>query len=473
MTCERTNRKIAIVGGGPGGYVAAIRASQLGASVTLIEKDSVGGTCLNRGCIPTKVLLKTARLLDDIKNSDIFGVRVKNAELNWEGLTKRKDEVIDHFVAGVTSLLKGNNVEVLHGKARMRSSRALEIFLPDGAIRILETDSIILALGSLPTVPPIPGLDLSGILTSNEALSLDRPPRSMMVIGGGVIGVELASAFASFGADVTIVEVAEEILPRYDADLVTLLRATLKRKGIKIETSSRVLKVDPHDDIYRVALESGEGAGKKVVDVEKVLVCVGRRPNTKDLNLDNLSVKTDRGRIVVDEKMSTSLDGVYAIGDCASQFMLAHVASTEGEVAAENAMGRDAKMSYAVIPSGVYTEPEMAIVGISEKEAVEKGLNAKVGRFSLSSNSRAVIQGQPQGMVKIVADGSTGEIWGAQMFAPDATDLVMEIALAMRSEATLDEVIATIHAHPTVSESIREASLDVFQRAIHALPLQV
>lgn len=461
------SKKVVVIGGGTGGYVAALRAAQLGAAVVLVEKNALGGTCLNRGCIPTKVLLHTAELASAVREGESVGLFVKGARVDWKVLMQRKAEIVARLVEGVGFLLGANGVEVVRGNAVFRSSKEIVVTQEDGAVRSLSADAFIVATGSVPALPPVPGFDLPGILTSDGALELDALPESILLVGGGVIGVEFASVFSALGVKVTVVEMLPEILPNMDVELVEYLRQILEARGIRILTSATVKAVRLTENGYATVVATD--AEEEIV-TEKVFVCTGRRPFTQGLGLEEIGVRTERGRVAVDERMRTSVPGIYAIGDCASPIMLAHVASTEGEVAAEVIMGHKAAMDYRCVPSGVYTAPELAGVGPTEVELAKSGRPFTVGRFPMNSNAKALIAGMPDGMVKVLADKETGEILGMHLLGPRATDLIVEGTLAMKSELTVDEIVATIHAHPTLGETVKEASLDVLNRALHLPP---
>ncbi len=457
-------KRVAILGGGPGGYTAAIRAAQLGAEVTLIEKNILGGTCLNVGCVPTKVLLHAAEVYRAAKEGELIGLTVGSVNVNWGGLMDRKANVVKTLVDGVAVLMKSHGITVVDGIGTLVSPKEIAVEKKDGARETVKADAIIVATGSGPSVPPIPGFDLDGVITSTEALSLDGLPSSVVIVGGGVIGMEFASLFATFGVQVTVVEMLPEILPMIDGEIVAILKGLLARRGVVFHTTSKVTAVARTGDRLAVSVETPEGALS--LDADKVLVSVGRRPVTKGIGLENIGVAMDRARVRVDGRMATSVPGVYAIGDCASKIMLAHVASREGEVAAENIMGRAVTMDYKTVPSAVYTAPEIASVGLGEKEAREQGFQVKIGRFPLMANGKSIIMNEADGMVKYVVDGKYDEILGVHIIGPRATDLIVEGALALRLEATVDEIVTTVHAHPTVGEALMEGAMAVRGEAI-------
>lgn len=457
--------KIAVIGGGPGGYVAAIRAAQLGAEVTLIEKNKLGGTCLNVGCIPTKALLHSAALLDEIRRGTEAGI-IAEPKLDFSKTQEHKSKVVNRLVSGVGGLMKANKIKVIMGTASFVKTNLLQIVTEKDTLEEA-FDKVIIASGSVPTAPPIPGASHKSCIDSTGALTLKTVPESMVIIGGGVIGVELATAYASFGAKITIVEMMPEILPMMDGELTQLVRKNLERKGIKILTATRVISVEDMGKQAGVKVETKNG--QELIPGEKVLICIGRRPDTEALGLDKISIAAERGRIKVNEFMQTSCPDVYAVGDCASSIMLAHIASAQGELAAEHAMGHPGEYFEQTNPSCIYTEPEFASVGLTEEKAKEMNLEYIVGRFPLAANGKALIMNGGEGMIKIIADNKYKEVLGVHILGPRATDLIAEGALAIRLEATLDELITTIHAHPTLGEAVRETALAAEKRAIHAI----
>lgn len=457
---------IAVIGGGPGGYVAALRAAQLGATVTLIEKATLGGTCLNVGCIPTKALLHTAEIYDDAKNAAACGVNA-DVSLDFAQAQAHKAGIVKGLVTGIGGLLAAAKVTVVKGTASFDGPRSLRIETAGGS-EVKRFDKIIVAAGSAPLLPPIPGIDAVPCIDSTGALDLTEVPRSMVIIGGGVIGMEIATLYATLGAKVQVVEMLDRILPAMDGELTGIVATALRKKGVDIALGARVVGISTQGDTGVVAGESK--AGKIEFRGDKVLVAIGRKANTADLGMDAVGIKHDRGKIVVDDRMETSLPGVYAVGDCNGRIMLAHVASAQGEVAAENAMGRTARFSGATNPSCVYTKPEFAGVGLTEEQAVQAGIPHVIGRFPLSANGKALIMGAANGMIKVIVGKEYREILGVHIVGPRATDLIAEAALAIGLEATTDAVAEVIHAHPTVAEAFREAVLAADGRAIHATP---
>ena len=457
---------VVVVGGGPGGYVAAIRAAQLGGKVTLIEKNKLGGTCLNVGCIPTKVLLHAAEALTEAKHMDNLGIQVSVNGIDWKAVQSRKEAVTNQLVSGVTGLMKANKIRVIEGTASFASKTALEVVKKDGTKENVPFDKVILATGSVPAVPPIPGVkENAACVDSTGALAFDHVPETLLVIGGGVIGMELATAYSRFGAKVTVVEAMPKLLPMMDGELTAMLRKKMEASGVTILTEATVQSVEAAPVGAKVQVEVG---GKvESFEAEKVLVAVGRRTDTEALGLDKVGIAHDRGRITVNDKMETNVPNIYAIGDCLGKVMLAHVASAQGEVAAENALGETAVYDGKTNPSCVYTDPEFAGVGLTEEKAKEEGIPYQVGKFPLMANGKALIMNGGEGMIKFIIGKEYGEVLGVHILGPRATDLIGECALAIGMEATVDEIYATIHAHPTVTEAVREAALAATKRAIH------
>lgn len=458
--------KIAVVGGGPGGYVAAIRAAQLGAEVTLIEKGVLGGTCLNRGCIPTKVLLHTSERLEEIKNDyDEIGIEVSESKLDWTKLQKRKEKIVKNLTDGVGYLLRKNKVTRITGEGKFKNKNQLQVKTKDGTSAIIDFDYAVIASGSKPVVPPLSGANLPGVITSDEALSLGQVPESMVIIGGGVIGAEFAAAYSALGCKITIVEMLPKIVANMDQDIVKPLKDRFNNKEIEIHTSTKVESISQTPSGLLVNTSSAEG--KKSFESEKVLMSIGRRPATDGLGLENTGVKTDRGRIIADKSMRTNVGNIYAIGDCIGGVMLAHVASAEGITAVESIMGKKTETDFKTIPYCVYTKPELAGVGLTEEQARAQGYDVKIGVFPMYGNGKAMIECETDGLVKYVADNNTGEVLGLHMAGPRVTELIVEGALAIRLEATIDEIISTIHAHPTIGEALQEAARAVHGNTIH------
>lgn len=463
---KQTKTSLVVIGGGPGGYVAAIRGAQLGAEVTLVEKNKLGGTCLNVGCIPTKVILHSAEVLSEAKNAQELGIKLSVEGFDWAKVQSRKESITSQLVGGVTGLMKANKIKVINGVAEFSGKRTLTVTKKDGTKETLNPDKIIIAAGSVPAIPPIPGVkENDNCVDSTGALAFKEVPKTLLVIGGGVIGIELATAYSQFGTQVTVVEAMPKLLPMMDGELTATLRKKMEKSGIKILTEAKVLSVEKAAAGAKINVEI-KGAVQSF-EAEKVLVAVGRRTDTEALKLDAAQIANDRGRITVNDKMETNVAGVYAIGDCLGKVMLAHVASAQGEIAAENALGECAVYDGKTNPSCVYTNPEFAGVGLTEEKAKELGIDYVVGKFPLVANGKALIMNGGEGMIKFILGKEYKEVLGVHILGPRATDLIGECALAIGMEATVEDIIATIHAHPTVTEAVRESALAAEKRAIH------
>ena len=461
------SKKIIIVGGGPGGYVAAIRAAQLGAKVHLVEKTNLGGTCLNVGCIPTKALLHTAELYHAVKHGERIGLKGESVELDWQALIKRKESVVRRLVGGVGGLLKANGVTVHKGVAELTGGLGVKV---TGALNeMLQGDAVILSTGSIPIQIPFPGADLPGVIDSTGALSLSKCPESILIVGGGYIGIEFAALFASLGSKVTVIELLPEILPGIDKELAIALKASLEKDGVLFMNGAKLESVSQSASGLTAKVMAGiEG---KELTAENILVAVGRRSYTDNLGLEAAGVKAERGKIAVDCSYETNVPGIYAIGDCNGLIMLAHAASHQGIAVVEKVMGHNSpETAHPIVPSCIYTRPEIASVGINEERAKEQGIEYKKGVFSLAGNGKAMIEEGEAGFIKILAGSKHGEILGVHMIGPRVTEMIGEATLAMRLEATVDELISTIHAHPTVNEAMGEAAMAVVGQAIHWPP---
>lgn len=462
-------KSVIVVGGGPGGYVAAIRAAQLGAKVTVIEKQFLGGTCLNIGCIPTKCLLHSAEMMEQIREQSAeIGIKVSGVEVDFPQVMAHKNAISKQLTSGIAGLFRMNKITKIDGTAVFSAPKTLEVTKQDGSKDTMTADAIIVASGSINAQPPIPGLkENPNCIDSTGALALEALPKSMIVIGGGVIGLELACAYAAFGTKITVIEALDHMLPMLDSDLTDIGVAHMKKMGMEFNLECPVQSIENSPVGAKVVCKNK--AGETVsFEAEKVLVAVGRRANTAGLGLEAGGLNNDRGRIIVNDKMETNIDGVYAIGDCVfGHAQLAHTASAMGEVAAENIMGLNSKYEEKTNPTCVYMMPEAASVGLTEAKAKAQGLDYKVGKFPMAANGKALILNGGEGLVKIIADAKYGEVLGMHIIGPRATDLIAEGALAIRLEATVDELIETIHSHPTVTETMREAALNVEKRAIH------
>jgi len=456
---------VAILGAGPGGYVAALRAAQLGARTALIEENEVGGVCLNVGCIPTKALLRSAEVYRTFLRAKEFGLRLEGSVTpDWAAIQKRKTVVVRRLVKGVEVLLREAGVQVLRGRGRLVSSGALEVATADGA-QLVEAGSVLLATGSRPVRLPLPGMDLPGVLDSTAALALEELPRRLLIVGGGVVGVEFAAVFNAFGVEVTVVEMLDRLLPLMDGDLGPELGRLLGKRGVRFYLGSRVTRIDAVGGGLRVTVAAPEE--EVAVEADRVLVAVGRRPNVEDVGLEAAGVRFGRNGIPVDAHMQTDVSGLYAVGDVTGGALLAHVAMRQGEVAVESALGRSTRFDPKTIPYCVYTDPEVASVGLTEQQAHAQGYDVRVGRFPLRANGKALTYGEPEGFVKIVGEARFGEVLGLHIVAPHASDLIHEGGMALALEATLDELITTVHAHPTLGEAVREAAMAARSGALH------
>jgi dihydrolipoyl dehydrogenase len=466
-----THYDVAVIGAGPGGYVAAIRAAQLGAKTAIVEKLYLGGTCNNVGCIPSKAMLHVAELLHDMESAGEFGIELQQPPtFNMRKAVSFKDKVVKRMRNGVGTLMKGNNIDVYEGLATIDASRSVNVAMNDGSQQQFSADKIILATGSLPLMPPFPGIDGRNVINSDTCWDLPKTPESIICVGGGVIGAELACMFNALGSKVTIVEMLPNILAPVDDDVRKLLVRIYNRRDISIATGVKVESIEDDSEMKKV-IGSGE-TGQQSFSGEYVLMAVSRRANTWGLEqLMEQGLDNDRGRVRVNEKMETNLPGIYAIGDLIHGAGLAHVASMEGEVAAENAMGHESIMNYDVVPNPIFTFPEIAWVGLTEEQAREKNPEVRVERFPWTAIGKAVAIAETDGFTKVII-GKYDEILGAHIIGPDATNLISELSVAMRGELTADEIIETIHPHPTLSEGLREAVLSAEGRSIALPPKQ-
>ena len=456
--------KLAVIGSGPGGYVAAIKAAQLGAQVTVIEDDEVGGTCLNRGCIPTKTMIASCDVLAKTRELEKFGLELSGSVVpNLAKIIERKDKVVGIQVKGISALFKSWGIGLIEGRGVLMSPKEIEVTLKDGGRERIDTDSVILATGSRPArIPDLP-FDGRHILSSSDMLQLTEIPKSLLIVGAGVIGCEFACIYRELGSEITMVEMMDRAVATEDSEISALLEKELKKKKIKLITRVRVEKTEVREDGVYAFL----GDGRELV-AEKMLVSIGRTFNSDRIGLENVGiVKGKRREIPVNHRMETSVPGIYAIGDVTGGMLLAHKASREGIVAAGNVIGMEGAMDYDVVPSAIFTSPEIASVGLREQEADEKGLRIRTGHFEFRALGKAHAIGEIAGLVKIIAEEQTDRIVGGHIIGPHASDLIHEIAVAMRTGRTVREVAGTIHAHPTLSEGIMEAAEELHGEAIH------
>ena len=481
---------LVVIGGGPGGYPAAIHAAKMGGKVVCVDFDNAGGTCLNWGCIPTKTMIGSVAALEQARHAADFGLTI-TGEVGYDfgALMARKDKVVATLVGGVEFLFKKNKVRFLKGKGKLTDPHTVEVEMEDGKTERVTAASIILATGSV--VAPLPAavqviggdtndadvfidnrevkkrkaagtLGKTTLWTSNEAVSAPDVPKRLVVLGAGAVGTEFAYTYRGLGADVTLIEFMPNIVPPADPDLSTELNKLLTKSGIKIMTSTKVVAIDVPGKKLKYVSEKGDGE----LEFDRMLIGVGRRAYTDGLGLDAAGVTFDGKKIVADEYMRTNVPHIYAIGDAAGGG-LAHVATREGEVAAENALGHSVKMDYTAVPYCVYTEPEMAWTGLTEQQARDKGYDVQVGKFSFKSLGKAMAINENVGLVKIVTDAKYGEILGVHIVGPHATDLIHEACVSIKLESTIEELMHTIHAHPTLAEAIMEAAQDVKGESVH------
>lgn len=460
---EKLNR-IIVIGGGPGGYVAAIEAAQHGADVTLIEKDKLGGTCVNRGCIPTKALVQTANLFHDIGRAQEYGIAVEGFSVNFKAASDRKKKIVDQLRNGVSYLMRKNKIKVVEGMGTIIDSGRVKVVGKEE--KEVSGDKIIIATGSVPSSIPVEGIDGSNVINSDVALEMDSLPESLVIIGGGVIGLEFAQIFKRLNVAVSVVEMMPRILPTEDADIARQLEKSMKQEGIDIYTATKLTRIgSAKDGMKEVFIVKNDT--QTTLKGEKVLVAVGRRPFTDQLGLERLGIATEKGRITVNEYMETNVRNIYAIGDAVGGIMLAHKAMAEGRYAARNAVGMKKGMNYKVIPRCIWTSPEVAAVGLTEAEARKRYENVKTATFPFSANGKAKIIGETQGFVKVVAESRYGELLGVHIICPHATEMIAESVLGLTLEATHTELSETIHAHPTLSEAIMEACLGLDGKSLH------
>lgn len=458
---------VVVIGAGPGGYVAAIRAAQLGASVAVIDRrGNTGGTCLNVGCIPTKAWVQSAYLLKHMRHADEFGVLASNVEFDFARANRHKDKVVQQLVRGVGGLVKANGVDFLSGTAQFVDSTTISI---EGDQ--ITFGSAIIASGSAPMRPPIPGIDDSRCIDSTGMLALEQLPARVVVLGGGVIGCEFASIFNMFGSEVTIIEMMPNLIGREDAAAAATLTKEFKSAGIGVHLGSRVDRLEGRTSGVTAHYIGPDGTAGSV-EADIVLVSTGRAPVVDGLNLEAAGVSFDpRAGIATDEHMRTNVANIYAVGDCAGKWQLAHTASREGEVAAENALGHEASVDYKAVPRVVYTDPEIAAVGLTEEEAREQyGDDIRVGSFPFAANSRAVIYGERTGFVKVIYEAHYGELLGVVMVGAHVSDMISAGVNAIEAESTIETIAYSIQAHPTLAESIKEAALDAMGQVIHMPP---
>lgn len=458
-------KDLIILGGGPGGYTAALRAAELGAKVLLIEQDKVGGTCLHRGCIPTKAFYKNAEVMNTLEKAADFGLELSGYALKMEKVQARKKEIIERLHSGIHLLLKNQKVEFIKGQGRLISPNQVQVIEESGKVQDIQAKHILLATGSLSSIPPISGADLPGVTTSEEILDIEKIPERLVIIGGGVIGIEFASIFQAFGSQVTVLEFLPRILPLMDEEISKRLTPLLKKKGLKIETAVKVTEIVRETDASETDALTVLAKDKKDKDqshpADLVLVATGRIPNTTGLGLEELGVKYTKQGIKVDENYATSVPGIYAIGDVIGGQMLAHVASYQGVVVAENLYGSPRAKVSSVVPSCVFSFPEVASVGLTEQEIKQQDIPYVVSKALFGANGKALTLGEGEGLVKVLAQKDDQKILGVHILGPHASDLIHEAALAVQKQMSTVDIANMIHAHPTLAESFQEEALKI------------
>ncbi|SFL36163.1 dihydrolipoyl dehydrogenase [Pelosinus propionicus] len=455
---------VAVIGGGPGGYVAAIRAAQLGAKVLLIEKDQLGGVCLNQGCIPTKTLLKSAEKWHDLQQCNEFGLMADNIGFDFNLVNKRKSQVVEQMQKGIGQLIKSNGIDYKIGRASLTARNQISLNTNSGTEQYAAR-KIILATGSVPMGLPVPGSELPAVINSDQLLAMNQVPGNMVVIGAGAVGIEFAAIFQSFGCNVTVIEMLPNILPNIDNEIVKRMALLLRKQGINMLTNTRVTGIKPGN--RGAIVEISNGTTTQQIETEKVLASIGRIPMVSGLGLDEVGIEYTSKGIKVNAKMETNVEGVYAIGDVTGEFMWAHAASAAGMIAAENACGQNVEVDYKAVPGCIYTTPEVAMVGLTEQEALAQEKEFKVSKFNFAANSKAVSMGETDGMVKIIADTITDEVLGMHILGAHASDLIMEGVLAIQNKLPVKAIAHTIHPHPSLSETIMECAHGINGAIVH------
>lgn len=464
------SKRIAIIGAGPGGYVAAIRAAQLGADVYLIENREVGGTCLNRGCIPTKTYFRNAEIMSSLKRANEFGITVDGYKLDGKALQERKQNVVNNLVTGIEKLISSyKNIEFIAGTAALKDKNTVAVELKDGGNREVEADNIIIATGSYPQMTETKGVDLDGVITSDELLALDHIPETLIVVGGGVIGLEFASIYKELGSHVILL--ASRILKDSDKEIGKRLTPMLKKQGIETYVDIRAKEITKEGDKLKVLAKYKEKDEEIEVAGDYVLIASGRGPLIEGLNLEGVGIESNRKGIVVNDDFETTIEGIYAIGDVNSKgIQLAHVASAQGEYVVEKIMGHNPDIVLEHFPSCVFTMNEVAQVGFTEEQLKEKGIEYKTSKFMFSANGKALSLGEPEGIVKILAGKDDNKLLGVHILGAHANDLIHEGALAIANDMDASAITRTIHAHPTLSEAVHETALGLNDGAIHIAP---
>jgi dihydrolipoyl dehydrogenase len=453
--------KAVVIGAGPGGYVAALRLGNEKQRVAVVENRDLGGTCLNRGCIPTKALLHSSEIAANIRQADQHGLTVGDLKVNLATMMKRKNNVVRKLKGGVQMLLKSRKADVFAGTGKLLDTNTVEVQLNDGTSQTLKAENIIIATGSEPIVPGVFPQDRNKVMTSDEILELQELPQSLLIVGGGYIGCEFATVFGELGTKVIVVEMLDRLLPMGDKDISQTITKSFEKEGIEIHTGTAVEKMEVGGNGVTAKLSNGQ-----TIETELTLVCTGRKPLTDNLGLKQASVKTEKGFVVIDEHCRTNVPNIYAIGDVTGKLQLAHVASRQAAVAVNTILDKQDTEDYAVVPSAVYTHPEIGSVGLTEEQAKEQGMQVRSATFSMMASGMALAYGETEGFVKLIAN-EDDEIVGAHLICPHASDLVQEIAVLMKSECTLHELDATIHGHPTFAEALAEATEALLGHPLH------
>lgn len=465
-TAKKIAKKVVIIGAGPGGYVAAIRLAQLGHTVTVVEKEALGGVCLNWGCIPSKALIYAGTLFERIQHASELGIMVDGLRLDMPKLQHWKNGVVQKLTGGIGQLFKAHGIQTVYGTATFSDSKTLSVEGNDGQTHTLQADAFLIATGSSPVA--VPGFALNGhsIVDSRDALNWTEVPKTMAVLGGGVIGLEMGTLYAKLGTKVSILELSDTILPGVDPEITQLLKRSLKKRGIQLHTGTKASISQAIEAEISLQLETPKGTNS--LAVEKLLVCVGRKPNSQNLGLEKAGIKTDaKGFIPVDAQLRTNVPHIFAIGDVTAPPLLAHKASKEGLVAAAVIDGSPEVLDYRAMPSAIFCDPEIATVGLSEEQAKAQGYTVKVGKFPFAASGRALSMNEPDGMVKMITDADTDLILGVHMIGPEVSELIAEATLAIEMGATAEDLSLTVHTHPTLPETMMEAAEAVHGLAIH------
>lgn len=457
-----------VIGAGPGGYTAAIRAAKNGIKTAVVEAGRVGGTCLNRGCIPAKAMIHASSLYQEMLSGGQFGVTASGVTYDYGQILAYKEETTDQLCNGVEQLLKANKVTVIYGKGTLGKNREVRVVDRGGTEHMYAAGHVLLAAGSKPMLPPIPGIGLEGVLTSDELFKLTEVPESLLIIGGGVISMEFATVYLALGSRVTVVEALPRLVPNMDKEISQNLKMIMKKRGLDIHTGASVKRIEKEGEHLVCTFEEKEQEVK--ITARHVLCAAGRCPDTDALLDESTGIRLERGRIVVDARFCTDMDGVYAVGDLIKGTQLAHAAGAQGMYVADIIAGRNPSVDLSVIPGCVYTNPEIASVGMTEEEAREKGFDTKTGKFIMSANGKSLITQEERGFIKVVAEAHTGVVLGAHMMCARATDMIGEFTTAVSNRLTVEQLLRGMRAHPTYNEGIGEALEEVFGEAIHVIP---